>query len=394
MQSDTLLENRVIGAVERAIELTNQGQSPNDAIAKVAAEQQLGPELIGRMAEAFNKSKSVAYLKQASADDRPKAFELADTATIVARIYTPVQKTAAVQPPQADFSAADLKPLYAVPFEKAAQSLQGETIPVHSAAARLEKFSSFCTKVREHTRQQTLIARHEFNEVLKEAVERAQTLSDQAFEKVAQLVVNGYPQTGRQLMQAVAEYARKPLAPLQKTASCAVFPAKEPYLTIARVYAAAQKYARAKYVEQALEKQAAVGGNLFSSFLGAMAATQAAESGKRPEARALDVIDPQVFNQLKELEAREALTHLMLYDPDLKRYELPKLVGAYNRAVSMAPEAFKNPAILKSMMVQDLETGGVKDPMTMRAEATMAKDLAHARLLSDQQVRGMTEGEK
>ena len=58
MQSDTLLENRVIGAVERAIELTNQGQSPNDAIAKVAAEQQLGPELIGRMAEAFNKSKS------------------------------------------------------------------------------------------------------------------------------------------------------------------------------------------------------------------------------------------------------------------------------------------------------------------------------------------------
>lgn len=393
MQSDTQLENRVIGAVERAIELTNQGQSPNDAIAKVAAEQQLGPELIGRMAEAFNKSKSVAYLKQASAADRPKAFELADTATIVARIYAPVEKTAAVQPPQADFSGADLRPLYAVPFEKAAQSLQ-ETIPVHSAAARLEKFSSFCTKVREHTRQQTLIARHDFNKVLKEAVEQAQTLSDQAFEKVAQLVINGYPQTGRQLMQAVAEYARKPLAPLQKTASCAVFPAKEPYLTIARVYAAAQKYARAKYVEQVLEKQALAGGNLFSSFVGALAAGATGEAGKKPEARALDVIDPQVFNQLKELEAREALTHLMLYDPDLKRYELPKLVGAYNRAVSMSPESFKNPAILKSMMVQDLESGGVKDPMTMRAEATMAKDLAHARLLSDQRVRGMTEGEK
>lgn len=73
--------------------------------------------------------------------------------------------------------------------------------------------------------------------------------------------------------------------------------------------------------------------------------------------RALDVIDPQVFNQLKELEARETLTHLMLYDTDLRQYELPKLIGAYNRAVSVVPEAFKNTAVLKSVLVQDLESG-------------------------------------
>ena len=384
MLPDTQLENRVVSAVERAIEYTNQGQSPNDAIFKVASDQKFGPEHIGRMVEAFNKSKSVAYLKQASEADRPKPFALADTAAIVARIYAPpLEKAAAALPPRLDFSAVDIGPLRAVPFEKAAK-LRQETIPVHSALARLEKFASFCQKVREHTRQQTLIARHDFNNVLKEAVEQVEALSDPAFEKVAKTVVNGYPKSGPQLMLAIADYARKPLPSLEKTASCAVFPAREPYLTIARVYAAAQKYAKARHVEAVLEKQAAAGSNLFSAFLGSMAAGMAGDAAKKPEERALDVIDPQVFNSIKELEARETLTHLMLYDADLKRYDLPKLVGAYNRAVSIAPDSFKNPAVLKSMMVQDLESGGVKDPMTMRAEATMSKDMEQAKLLAEQ----------
>jgi hypothetical protein len=389
MQPDTQLENRVIGAVEQAIAATNQGLSPDDAIAKVAAEQQFGPELCARMVEAFNKSKSVAYLKHAAAADRPKAFPLADTAAVLARVYRPVEKVAAAQPPRQDFSTLDFASAGPV-FEKAAADRE-ETIPVHSALARLEKFSSFCTKVGEYTRQETLRARHDFNEAVKEAAERMLPLSDGAFEKVAQLVINAHAQMGRQLMEVLAEQTRKPLAPLQKTASCAIFPAQQPYLSVARVFAAAQKFARANYVEQALAKQAALGGNLFSSFIGAMAATAAGEAGKKPEARALDVIDPKVFNEIKELEARETLTHLMLYDPDLKRYEMPQLVGAYNRAVAVAPDAFKTPGILKSMMVQDLESGGVKDPMTMRAEATMAKELAHARLLRDQQVRSSME---
>lgn len=387
MHPSTQLENRIVSALETAIGLTNGGMDPNQALAKVAAEQQFGPEHIARMSEAFNKSKSVAFLKHAAPEERARAIPLADTNTVVQLVFKPIEKVAAAQPPRLDLSAVDMQ----VPaFQKAAAEAPAETIPVHSALARLEKYSSFCLKVREHTRQETLRARHNFNEALKEAVERMQPLSDGAFEKAAQLVINAQAQLGRQLMEAIANRARKPLAPLQKTASCAIFPAREPYLSVAKVFAAAQKYARAKHVETVLEKQAIVGGNLFSSFIGAMAGTSALP---KPEVRALDVIDPQVFNQLKELEAREALTHLMLYDPDLKQYELPRLVGAYNRAVSVAPDAYKNPAVLKSMMVQDLESGGVKDPMTLRAEATMAKDLAQAQLLRNQRVQSMTAGE-
>lgn len=371
------MEKRIVRAVEEAISMTNNGCSPNDAIYKVASVQQFEPPVVARIVEAFNKSKSVFMLKHAA--DKTKPFELANTQDILGRIYRPVEKAAAAEPdrlPDFDFSLLGVMP----EMEKTAR--QAETIPVHSAAIRFEKFAGFCHKVLYELHNRKIQKRHAFNEALKEAAEQLRELPDPVFAKIAQNVVNAYPKTGPLLMELLAINTRKPWAPMQKTANTAIFLAKEPYLSISRLYDTARAYNVAKSTELALQKQAEEGGNSFKAFLGGLAGagmgSKVDEGGDKGKSNPLDQVSPATFNKLKELEARQSLMNLMIFDDDLKPYPWPKLVTAYNEAVSVVPDAYKRPTVLKNMMLQHLASGGIKDPATMRAEVAMGRDIAMA----------------
>ena len=106
--------------------------------------------------------------------------------------------------------------------------------------------------------------------------------------------------------------------------------------------------------------------------------TIAAATGKdeKDDDKIVDVVEPGVFNRLKELEARRTLMKLVLYDPELNSYDMPQLVKAYNQSVSTVPDAYKHDSVLKNLMLQNLETGGVKDPFQLKQEVEIGKNLA------------------
>jgi hypothetical protein len=99
---DKAAEGRIVRAIEEAIELTNAGAHPNDAITKQAEEKQFGPKIVQRMVEAYNTSRTLAHLKHASGYGRAEDFPLASAKTILARLYpedvvSPARKAASFE---------------------------------------------------------------------------------------------------------------------------------------------------------------------------------------------------------------------------------------------------------------------------------------------------------
>jgi hypothetical protein len=255
--------------------LSKQGLSPTDAIHKVAVEEQLTPPFIQRITEAFNKSKSVNFLKESSAEDRAKCFPIADGSEVVARIYgAETQKEAAAEfkLPALDYSRRDLKPEL---MDKVA-SLRDEraTAPMHpSTALRLaENHRDMREGVRKKLYTRLQQEKYAFQQAIDVASEQLAPMTDTQLCKVAQLLVNGYPTSGTRMLNVFEKKLRREMPSLQKTAHSATFPTKEPYLSISHMYECAEKYARASVEYANFQKQA-------EGFLSSLVANTAANVG-------------------------------------------------------------------------------------------------------------------
>jgi len=66
---------------------------------------------------------------------------------------------------------------------------------------------------------------------------------------------------------------------------------------------------------------------------------------------------------------------LVLYDPDLQQYDYKALIKAYNDTVSNVPSAYKNSALLKNLMLKNLESAGQKDPFEILQEQKIEGEL-------------------
>lgn len=262
MSSDD--EARLIRSVEKAIGLTNKGLSPNDAICKVATEEQFRPAHIRRMAQAFNKSKSVHHMKTAAEGDRSGSFDLADPQKILQLMFLPEnqQKTASeVQLPTGDFSRADVKvDMLAKVASFRPDERTSKEVPASSTFNILRKRAQVCEKVRRRMYDEVKLHKHAFERSLDELAEQLVVLQTTQLRKVAQLVVNAYPTTGTKLMRIVSGRMNRPVPEMQKMANAAVLPLQEPYLTISKVYEHAEKMARAEAKYDAFQKEALMGG--------------------------------------------------------------------------------------------------------------------------------------
>jgi hypothetical protein len=61
----------------------------------------------------------------------------------------------------------------------------------------------------------------------------------------------------------------------------------------------------------------------------------------------------------------------------LKNYAYQDLVTAYNDTISTIPEAHKNPGILKNLMVNSLQSSGLKDKFELKQELDIQQSLAN-----------------
>jgi hypothetical protein len=112
-------EEQAMAALKAAVSMANDGMTPSDALAKAAEDAQLPPQMVQRLVEAFNTSKTLSHFKKAEAKDKAKSFPLAEASTVLGRLFPENPET-----PQTK-AAGELHPDYwdptlVVEMEKAA----------------------------------------------------------------------------------------------------------------------------------------------------------------------------------------------------------------------------------------------------------------------------------
>jgi len=94
-------EERISAALSKVAVLTAAGESPNDAIVKIASERKIPAGHVRLMVRAFNNGSSLGHIRSKdNLAEKAAAFALADASEILERMYpsdvkTPAQKTAA-----------------------------------------------------------------------------------------------------------------------------------------------------------------------------------------------------------------------------------------------------------------------------------------------------------
>lgn len=383
-------EKKLIDATEQAIQYSNTGLSPNDAIEKVAREYNYTPPFIKLIASAFNKSKHVFFCKTASPDRRSAEFPLADPKVIIDNIYKqkdPEQNIVkeACFVPDIDLSKNDLYEIEKVAENNSEEDTVIPFLRPESVSNILYKADQMYKTAKDQLHQKSAMLYQELDRAMDEVVETARTLSDKDMQKVAQTVINSYPRCGSNFMRLIYARINRDMPDIQKSANAAVFPLYEPYISITKSIETAKKYTRAKNAEKLFDKKA--GDNFMQDFAANIAAGSLQNAGVRDTTKLEDILkyseptkklerlDPDFYNQLKEIDTRRNFLNLALYDDDLNKYEFPALVNAYNDAIQMAPEASDNRVVLRNMMIHNLETGGVKDPISLKTELDIGKSL-------------------
>jgi len=379
-------EDDLVKSMEVAISHINSGTHPTDAIEKVAREKQYLPEFIDRMAQGINRSLTVAFYRD-NPHQKTASFPLADAAEIVRRIYTEEgvhQKKAQLVLPKADFSELgfcdDL-----INKEAAAKDPQLRPRKLREIREQLHKQASFFDKAYSTARQHVANAQSELLQSIESVSVELRKLHKGQLNKVAQTVVNGYPDIGSNIIEILNHYSSVTLPHLEKTSNHCLFPAEPVFGAIGEVQANARRVVNAEQVVMRVKEAADKNKVLMGSFLGNAAADVLGGSGGETppsisaESAILEMADPAVLNQVKENEARTAMMKLVLYDKDLQHYPYKDLLKAYNTSVGSNPESYQYPNLLKNLMLQQLEGGDVKDLQTLKTESEVLKNLVTAR---------------
>ena len=84
---DRATEARILSSIEKAIRLTKEGMESNKALLKIASEDRLHPEIVKRMAEAMNVSRTRAYMQATPTEKRADSFPLVDASWVIDQMY-------------------------------------------------------------------------------------------------------------------------------------------------------------------------------------------------------------------------------------------------------------------------------------------------------------------
>ncbi len=423
--SDYPEKQRVFQALETAIDLANQGQSANDALFKAASDYGMTPHFVRRMVEAFNTSRTLAHLKQASSpNERSAVFELADADDILQRLYpndVPAQaKAAAVSvvdddwfaPPERNFNKAAVAPGSTV-----IDPDEGTTFD--QAAARGASRHSFDNK----PNMGELVGR-----IQKESgilARRAQEHHQLAFEQYERLMGN---------LQKVSSYFRSmDHRPFHEVESNALFqhgvvvqpvmdmvfnmskraafgerrggmPIREvlfnhrqsPYVEISNALENAAQLAkeaaaeakirneRESFIKQANEKLTLIfrktgfdshAGGKSAALGGLLGAVWGQTKQPNPVVTAADIINPEDEAAMRGADAQVTLVDLLANDEVISTYPREDVIKAYNDLAGLLPNAATQPVILRPLLRKMLQQGGVVDPFDLKPVESTEKDL-------------------
>jgi hypothetical protein len=206
-------EQKIVAALERAIKMANQGETPNAALRKVAEENSFTPPFVRRMVEAFNVSKTLAHMKHASGEARVNSFPLADAEDILkemypAKIASPAEKQAASflptsydRPETRNFMKSSLLEVKLPPLvEKKAEPYSHD--PEVIGGKRVDKLQGMRKKA-ENSRATYRQEVWKLRALVKEAADYFKQLYRKPFAEVERNVISEHGAMGHTLMDMV-----------------------------------------------------------------------------------------------------------------------------------------------------------------------------------------------
>jgi hypothetical protein len=208
-------ERRVLGALERAIGMTNDGSHPTEAIQKVAEAERFNPPMVQRMVEAYNVSKMLNHLGHVKGAARADTFPIASAETIIQSMYPEKPQTVADKEASA-FVPAEINRPEMVNFNKVAEKFSdllnssgfNKKVESYGGDPELELKRTFAKRAdlrKAEAEALSQVRRHYF-EILglaKQAGSQFRFVAHRPFAEVEQDVVAAYGSLGKTAMDLI-----------------------------------------------------------------------------------------------------------------------------------------------------------------------------------------------
>lgn len=402
-------EKRLLDAAKRAHDLISDGQTPDDAVEKIARELKCGSGEIGALCHAINTGRQLRqWEKGASVLERMAPFALASPEEVTKRIYAAEKQAAAIdedysRPPTWLPQEEKLeKQAYALPaglgLGKAA-AVQEEPV---KALWRAQGEAATIKRAVDMLAQEHCAAEAKAVAVVGNLVAYFQkSAADRLpFAQVETAVIGRHGESGRALMDHV--YSAAKLAGFKEKRADAKTILRRPYSESAAPFTLikscfdaanmaneassrlknARDYA-AELKEASLRPFAAKQASIFGTpAMGAGIATMLGNSVKSgPElvdGAVNELDDPAHLNEMRRIRAT-AMLNGMMTDPDnpISTFEPHEVMNAYNEISQAVPRASETAAVLAPLLRRKLE--GRHEPFEAKEMIDTEKSLSDVR---------------
>jgi len=414
-------EKKLIKSVEKVVSKVNTGEHPTDAVISVCKAANYNPDMIRRVVETYNQSKTLHHLDEKVGSDRHLSFALADPDAAIAGVFPENYATPTDKHNEKLASATGLYNLqgnlFAAQSKAHIKSAADELFPdlgnekqAAATAARQMKFQKKAINQGIHNAQveqeNALVKISELNYKLHDELrahltmhpfhELECTLHSQYGEKAASLVEIAWQlgeaeKFGHRRAQpheidvssfTLADFDMQPFATIENlvkqarklhTAQSALDTLSEKKAeldtpevtdeasTTETVVSALQSALMDKESE---DKEAALG--ITGALLGAspLALDQVMDAGEDVPGKTLanslaSLEDPDHRDKLNEIRTQAALHDLMANDEVISTYDPSEVARSFNDLHSVAPQALTNNLILRDMLRKQLSYGGL-----------------------------------
>lgn len=372
-------EEDLVRAVREAAYHYVQGDTPVDAIVKVATARNMPREHVNRVVEAFNVNATLAHFQRAEGAEKAAEFPTANLDEVFDRLYpkeidSPVKEAALTWTPgpeaymeHTDFTAETLPSFSdkrasrgmseAHAIETVADEYRREVATLTCARSTLGQYGEqLMEAIDKYAAYFTPLDGHAVNEIEDE------NLRAFVVERVPQLRKAGVASAGR----TDGAYAR-------------ALAARDLYAKQAQLVAAAEAELE-KSAALVVERLAVVKGAGFAGgFTGGLASAVLSDitdtnTSKDKDKINLQMSAPEVVAERKGIQTQAMLKTILEDDDVLKHAPQAEVVKAYNDLARVAPMVSANPMLLRGWMRRVVESRGL-DPFDMHELVKTEKDL-------------------
>ena len=377
-------EAQLVRAVREAAHHYINGDSPEDAVVKVARARDLPREHVARVVESFNVNTTLSHFQRARGPDKAAEFPTADLDKVYAKLYPetvdPPVKTAALSWAPGPESYEETQDFMSPEVPRFTNKRASRGM---SEAQALETImDDYRADAEELSREESLLG--QCGERLQAAVNKyasyftavgADSPDSIADPGLRAVVVERVPQLRKQGLASLGN---------PEPALRAAVDARQRYVKQAQRVTALRDAVK-QAAERVTERVAIVkGASVLSGAMGGLASAFVSDATevagpKQRAAISAQVASPEMLAERKAIRTRAMLKTMLADDPVLRHAPREEVVSAFNHISSVAPSVASSPMLLSGWMRRVIESRGM-DPFDMHELIRMEKTLRVIRM--------------